>query len=216
MKLSIRSVILWEQLNNNPFSNLDYNNEDDLLSILYVCSLSENNRITFNDFNKQLIENNKRTFFDKLLRRKKQDTLKMLLDEYQNEVLFLSQFQHKEKEKEIQEDGRPSKIFIKDIVSMLIMNGLDAHFAFNEMSLSDLPLLVEAYDNERKIRLEYDRLWTFFNVSPYLRKGSTPNSLFPFDWEKKDEPEIKKNTLEEDIALYEAFMNSGKELNKNE
>ena len=49
-------------------------------------------------------------------------------------------------------EGSPE--YIGNIVSALIMAGLDAHYALNEMELCDLPLYPEAYERKRKEEME--------------------------------------------------------------
>lgn len=41
--------------------------------------------------------------------------------------------------------GKTDNIRIADIVSMLVMSGLDAYYAMNEMELCDIPMYLLAY-----------------------------------------------------------------------
>ena len=57
---------------------------------------------------------------------------------------------------------------IGSIVSTLVMSGLDAYYAFNEMELCDLPLYIEAYEKKRKEDMESARIWTYLTILPHI------------------------------------------------
>lgn len=63
---------------------------------------------------------------------------------------IMAQFQEDKVADDVPSDATLS-CSIGEIVSMLVMGGLDAHYATEEMSLCDLPLYIEAYEkNVRK------------------------------------------------------------------
>lgn len=204
LKLTMKAIIRWEQMHNKPFSLLNYNNpdevnEDEILSLFYVCSMRDNEIYSFEDFKKQL---------------KKTDIQQMVVD-FEQQIMIVSQFQIKDipttsHSTEVEKDTSP--MFIKDIVSMLILNGLDAHFALNHMAFCDLPLFTQAYDLKERNRLTEQRLWSFVQLLPHLEKGAQPEDIYPFPWENKDEVVKSKETQEKEIETSKLFLQSG--LNK--
>lgn len=196
MKLTIKAIIRWEQLNKKPFSTLDYGNEDDVVSLFYVCRLSNDKPSSLADFKESL----------------KEDDIKKMIQDFEKETSVISQFQYlttrNTNESESPEESDP--VYIKDIVPLLVLNGLDAKFAFSEMEICDLPVFLSAYDTKMKQQFESSRLWAFIQVSPHLpKKIKTPADLYPFSWEMKERKEKATKQLERDAAMFEAFMNSG-------
>lgn len=80
---------------------------------------------------------------------------------------IMAQFQGTESSDDTKSEGRIS-CSIGEIVSMLVMGGLDAHYAMEEMDLCDLPLYIEAYERKRKEELENARLWTYISILPHI------------------------------------------------
>lgn len=170
IKLTIKAVIRWEQLNKKPFSQLNFNSEDEVLSLFYVCTLFDKVQFSLEEFKKGL----------------KPSDIKQMVKDFERQTSLTSQFQIvvKKKSKE-SEDSNP--IYIKDIVAMLVMNGLDVYFAMNDMELCDLPVFLQAYDQKVKDRLTAQRLWAFMQLSPHLEKGTTPKDIHRFAWELEEE-----------------------------
>ncbi len=201
MRLTMKAIIRWEQLNQKPFSLLNYNNEDEIISLFYTCSLSDGITSSLSEFKEKQTE----------------ESLKQMIQDFEKQTSFNFQFQVKtsedqEESTEDQEDSNP--IYIKDIVPMLVMNGLDIHFALNEMELCDLQIYTQAHDKKVKHDLEYARLWAFLQVSPHLSPNiKSPKDLVPFGWELKEIRAKAKIQLEKDEALFEAFYNSDVTLN---
>lgn len=201
MRLTMKAIIRWEQLNQKPFSLLNYNNEDEIISLFYTCSLSDGMTSSLSEFKEKQTE----------------ESLKQMIQDFEKQTSFNFQFQVKtsedqEENTEDQEDSNP--IYIKDIVPMLVMNGLDIHFALNEMELCDLQIYTQAHDKKVKHDLEYARLWAFLQVSPHLSPNiKSPKDLVPFGWELKEIRAKAKIQLEKDEALFEAFYNSDVTLN---
>lgn len=191
IRLTIKAIIRWEQLNKKPFSQLNYNSEDEVLSLFYVCTLYDKVLFSLDEFKKNL---------------KPQDAKRMVKD-FERQTSLTSQFQVVAKKKsEDSEDSNP--IYIKDIVATLVMDGLDVYFAMNDMELCDLPVFLQAYDQKTKDRLTAQRLWAFMQLSPHLEKGTTPQDIHPFAWELAEEI-ISEEKLEEGKGESITFLKTG-------
>lgn len=188
-KLTMKAIIRWEQLNKKPFYELDYGNEDDIISLFYSCILPNK---SLPDFKKQLTEK----------------SAKKMVREFEKQTYLISQFQTESKKKN--ENSKPSDpTYIKDIVSTLVINGLDVHFALNEMELCDLPIFINAYDQKVKDSLESARLWAFIQVSPHLSKAfKSPKDLYQFPWEVTQEP-VSTTNMKEGKNEYQTFLQTG-------
>ncbi|MBF0577740.1 hypothetical protein [Dysgonomonas sp. GY617] len=197
MKLTIRAIIRWEQLNQKPFSKLDYGNIDDIVSFFYTCSLSDEVNISLEEFKKDISDKG----------------MEEMSNEFERQTYLASQFQpiHTTKEKEDSSDERNNSepIYIKDIVSSLVMNGLDVHFALNEMQIYELPIFLNAHDQRVKNRLESERLWTFIQISPHLsKKIKSPKDIYPFSWEIEADKEISEEELKKGREIFKVFTQS--------
>lgn len=192
MRLTMKSIIRWEQLNKKPFAQIDYGKEDDIISLFYVCQQSDDLQTTFDEFKKGLTE----------------ESVQEMFAAFEKRISLTAQFQSGSKKKEADDAG--DDVYIKDVVPILVMNGLDVHFALNEMELCDLPIFLQAHDKNTKERLTAQRLWAFIQVSPHLKKGSTPKDLYPFGWEVEEQKEKSAEETAKGMSMFEAFMNSGK------
>lgn len=192
IKLTIKAVIRWEQLNKKTFSQLNYNSEDEVLSLFYACTLSNKVQFSLEEFKKNL---------------KPADAKRMVKD-FERQTSLTSQFQIVAKKK-IKESEDSNPIYIKDIVAMLVMNGLDVYFAMNDMELCDLPVFLHAYDQKVKDQLTAQRLWAFMQLSPHLpKKTKSPKDLYPFAWELEEET-ISEEELEEGKVESITFLKTG-------
>lgn len=189
MRLTMKALIRWEQINKKPFSLLDYSNEDEIVSLFYVCDQS--GKIT-----KSLIE-----FKESLT----QPEVKKMISDFERQTSLLSQFQAPSESKGQSEESIP--IYIKKVIPMLIMDGLDVSFALNDMELCDLPIFLQAYDQKVRDKLTAQRLWAFLQLSPHLAKGTTPKDVHPFAWEIEEE--LTEEDLKEGRSEFEAFMKAG-------
>lgn len=195
MRLTIRAIIKWEQLNQKPFSSLNYSDENDIVSLFYVCRLPDEADVSLSEFKKDLTE----------------ASLEEMIKKFEKQMLIDSQFQPISK-KRIEESQNSDPVYIKDLVPMLVMNGLDVHFALDEMGLFDIPIYLKAYDQKIRHNLESSRLWTFIQVLPHLSKNiKSPQDLYPFSWEIEEQKEKTKEDTEKGMSVFEAFMNSGKQ-----
>lgn len=195
MRLTIRAIIKWEQLNQKPFSSLNYSDENDIVSLFYVCRLPDEADVSLSEFKKDLTE----------------ASLEEMIKKFEKQMLIDSQFQPISK-KGIEESPNSDPVYIKDLVPILVMNGLDVHFALDEMGLFDIPIYLKAYDQKIRHNLESSRLWTFIQVLPHLSKNiKSPQDLYPFSWEIEEQKEKTKEDREKGMSVFEAFMNSGKQ-----
>lgn len=193
MKLTINAIIKWEQLNRRPFSTMNYTDEGDIVSLFYVCSLSEESG-TLAEFREDLTD----------------ESLKEMIVKFEKHTRFAAQFQIVAKK---QDSDNSDPVYVKDIAGMLIMDGLDVHYVLNEMQLYELSIFLHAYEQKTRRQQESARLWAFIQVSPYLsKKIKTPRDLCPFEWEKESKIERTKEQEENDLSIFEAFMKSGKKI----
>ena len=201
IKMTIKSVIRWEQLNQKPFSGINYNDAAEIVSLFYVCSPCREHT-SFKEFRETL----------------KVREVKRMIKDFQNQTAITAQFQiinqptTKKAKKAKKEQIPQPKIFIKDVVATLIMHGLDASFALNEMELCDLPLFQNAVDNSIKDQLTTQRLWTFIQLSPHLEKGTKPEDIQPFAWEEIEDDTLSKEEIEQSKKEYVSFLNKGLKL----
>jgi hypothetical protein len=93
--------------------------------------------------------------------------------------------------------SKREKTYIKDIAAILVVNaGLDINFVMNEMSINDISLYMEAYNNSVKQQMESSRLWTYLTLLPNLdSKVNSPVKLYPFPWELEAQVEQDKTEL---------------------
>jgi hypothetical protein len=194
MRLSIRAVIRWEQLNQKPFSSRNYGDENDIVSLFYVCKLPDEAGMSLSEFKKNLTE----------------DSLKEMAKEFEKQTLIASQFQPVSKKKiEKSKDSEP--VYIKDLVSMLVMNGLDVHFALDEMEMYELSIFLHACEEKEKRKREFQRDGIFWMLRPHLTKRvREPQDLYLFHWEIEEKKEKTKEETEKGMSVFEVFMNSGK------
>lgn len=195
-RLTVKSIIRWEQLNDKPFSSLDYNSENDIISLFYVCSIA-------NEINLSLIE-----FKEKL----SESQISLMISDFERDTSLMAQFQQKISKTISKEsdDTDTDPIYIKNLLPILIMNGLDAHFAMNEMDLCDLSLYLDAYDRKVKDRLESARLWTYILLSPHLsKKTKSPKDLYPFLWELEDITQETESEIEESKEILRSSLKYG-------
>lgn len=191
VKLNIKSIIKFEQFTNKSFNEIDYTNADDLLKLMYCIVLSNNPEVfTYEEF-QELIKSKKIS--------------KAISDKFNKEIKLIELFSNKEIKDEVVEEQQPDrgKTYIKDIAAILVVNaGLDINFVMNEMSINDISLYMEAYNNSVKQQMESSRLWTYLTLLPNLdSKVNSPVKLYPFPWEleaqvKQDEAELKIMTDE--------------------
>ena len=191
IKLNLKAIIRAEQLLQKPFNDIDYTNENDMAVLLYCTVLANNNvRFTMSEF-KQIVLN--------------EGQYKAVIAEFERESKILAQFSANRDVAEDSAGKPPSNQYLSDIVGMLIMEGVNAHYVLNEMELPDLPFLIKAYDAKKKESMESQRLWTFYNILPHInaKKIKSPCDLIIFPWEA----EARRKEAEEEMKKYESEFN---------
>lgn len=193
MRLTIKAIIRWEQLNQKPFSRLDYNNEDEIISLFYACSLGVGRERSLAEFTKSL----------------KPRDIKNMVADFEKQTSIVGQFQSTPETNGPRAGEPPAPAFIKDIAATLIMGGLDADFVLNDMELCDLSVFTHAYEQKIKETLTTQRLWVFMMLSPNLKKGAKPQDIYPFEWELAEKLSAKilsEEEVEEGINEFQTFL----------
>lgn len=179
IRLSMRSIIRWEQLHNKTFSELNYNNEDEVIALFYTCTLSENGTQSLENFRKNLTK----------------EVAATMVHKFEKYTSLITQFQEKAQNTPTSDNKvSPSKpTYIKDAVAKLVMNGLDAHFALNEMELCDLQIFLSALEEGTKDKMELQRHNLFWILRPNLSdKVRSPKDLYSFSWEGKAKASVSQ------------------------
>lgn len=203
-KLSIKAIIRWEQLTGKSFSLMDYTCREDVEKLLYtmaICGHPDMQNYPFEVFQQTLCN-------EKITRK--------ILKELEMETSVLAQYQKKVVGQSATKTDESLET-IGNIVSTLIMSGLDAHYALNEMELCDLPLYVEAYERKRKEDMESARIWTYLTILPHidakkLKNGAKDIIVFPWEQEEK---ETENEITEFEVDRFEKFMKYGKNFLNN-
>lgn len=74
---------------------------------------------------------------------------------------------------------------IGELAYSLIAKGIDAHYIMNELSIIDLPYLIEAISRTKLKDMESQRLWTYLSILPHVdsSKLKSPKDIMPFPWD---------------------------------
>lgn len=182
---------------------MDYTNKDDVDALLYTTTICNNDSMMYTfDIFRHTLSNEK--------------LIKEMLSKLERETAMLSQFQEKQEKADIDDtDVNPETI--ADIVSTLILSGLDAHYTLNEMELCDLPLYIKAYEKKRKEEMESGRMWTYLTILPHIDARKMKNGvkdLILFPWEKV-EREAEKEINEIEVEYFEELLKQGKNIFKS-
>lgn len=195
--LTIKAIIRWEQLRKKSFSLMDYTDKDDVDSLLYTATICNNEGEMYTlDVFRQILSNEELT--------------RKMVHALERETAVLRQFQ-KEQEVTDLNKNETNPAMIGELVSTLVLSGLDAHYALEEMELCDLPMYIEAYDRKKKEELENNRFWTYFNILPHIdgKKLPSPRDLYSFPWEELEDIKEAERALEEDADIFNLFMENG-------
>lgn len=198
-RLTIKTIIRWEQMRKKSFSQVDYTDKEDVESLLYTMYITSDNKpgYTFEVFRGVLAD-------ERFINAMSYDLGRIME--------IVDQFQKKTTISGIgNAEGRPE--YIGSIVSTLIMAGLDAHYAMNEMELCDLPMYIGSYEKMRKEEMESNRLWTFFTMMPHIDAKKMKNGdkdLIIFPWEEEEAKIEAERAINEGMERFENFMNTKK------
>lgn len=159
-RLTVKAIIRWEQMRGKSFSLMDYSDREDMEALLYAMSIDSFEVPYKYEVFKSVLAN------DKVM-----EGMSVSLGRI---ISVMAQFRHSTNAGSGGvNDDRPETI--GNIVATLIMSGLDAHYALNEMELQDLPLYIEAYENKRKDEMENARLWTYLTILPHIDAKAMEN-----------------------------------------
>ncbi|MFV0326889.1 MAG: hypothetical protein ACK5LF_21335 [Bacteroides xylanisolvens] len=195
IKLTVRAIIRWEQINGKPFSQMNYEKEDDVISLFYVCDL-RNTKKTLAEYKAGLTER----------------LVKKMVSDIDRQTVFTSQFEDKKQNEpsEYDADNSEEPSYMKDIISLLVMSGLDVRYALDEMELCDISLFTKAYEKSLRNKMESQRHEIFWMLSPNLSKSvKSAKDLYTFPWEI-EKPKIKTKAEQEAAEkVFESFFTNG-------
>lgn len=197
-QLTVKSVIRWEQMRGKSFSLMDYSDREDIETLLYTMSIGSFKAPYKYEVFKSVLADEK--FMEEMS--VSLGRIISVMTQFKNNVNVGSG-----------DSGGDRAETVGNIVATLIMSGLDAHYALNEMELQDLPLYIEAYENKRKDEMESARLWTYLTILPHIDAKAMENGakdLISFPWEQKPKEEAEINDSE--VERFEEFLKKGKKL----
>ena len=201
MHLTMRTIIRWEQLRGKSFTEMNYEDNDDLTALLYCSLISCNPNIAYTLEEFRHVTNN-----EKLMREMSQ--------KLSRESLVMAQFRGSIENKTDHGSSESSSGRISEIVSTLIMAGLDAGYVMDRMELCDLPMFIRAYEQRKKEQLENNRLWTYLSILPHVDGKKLPSAtdLYPFPWELEEIERKANEAIQADADRFEDFMKQGHNL----
>lgn len=200
VKLTIKSIIRYEQLTNKSFNQFDLTDSTELINLLYcVCLVNNEQQYTYDEFLK-VLETSKKISKEIITKFNKQLTVIEQFSKYNNTNT-------KETQKETTENK--DIIYIKDIAALLIVQGgISADYVMNIMEVSEIPVFMAAFDSKVKQELETKRLFTWLSILPQLsdtKKLDKPVKLYPFPWETLEDEEVEiKNKI---VSQTDQFKN---------
>lgn len=192
--LNIKSIIRFEQLTGKPFTGIDYTSEDDANNLLYAVVLSNNDIMMSMDEFRLVTQNNK--------------ILSEITYELKKHGDVVQQFVKENQPSKLISENDTKNSFVKDIVSVLILSGVDANFIYN-LWICDLPMLIDAYERIKREKMESERLWTYFTILPHVdnKKLKSAQEMYPFPWEMEEIERTKKKSLDNTLEKFNKFIN---------
>ena len=70
------------------------------------------------------------------------------------------------------------------------------------LSISDLKHLIKGHEIDIKDSWERERVGAYISAGPYLKKGTTPQTLFPFPWDAKHVKQFNMENIHERIGEF--------------
>lgn len=199
IKLNIKAIIRAEQLLSKPFAEIDYNNVDELLKLLYCAVLVNNDVLFMFDEFCELAEN--------------ENLLSGMIGEMERYNKVLAQFIKNNGEDSAQSAGQttPRPPYMKELAGTLILSGLAPGYVMKEMELADVPVFLEALEKKKREEMEGARLWTFLTVAPHIdtRQVQTAKDYYPFPWEIEEAEKEAAKAIQRDQEIAERFFNEG-------
>lgn len=208
LRLNIRSIILYERLTGESFSQ--FNTSIEKIFPLLYCLLVANNEFTstYEDTINFL-------FTDK-------EIIESLTKELETLLAFETQFScrpyFKQDVDEMKDTGSNDPVFVSQLIPILVSDcGLDINFIMDKMSYTEIDDYIYYRDEKYKSRMEEQRLFTYLGMLPHIDSRKCKlESILPFDWEKKkkrkqglDEIKKNKNKLDEFLKSGNIQINNG-------
>lgn len=192
--LNILSIIRYEQLTGKAFQEIDYQNENEIKDLLYATVVASNDEIV------------SRTDFDMLC--ENSSVFSEMVSKIKKHAEVVSVFSNLSTESGGNTESNQKSLYVTDVVSTLIMSGLDANFVY-KMWICDLPQFIKAYESIERQKMEAQRLWTYYSILPHIdgKKIKTPADMYPFPWEIEDIEKKAKERQEKDEEVFYKFMN---------
>ena len=190
IKLNLRSIISYEQLSGKSFYQIDYENTEDILKLMYCLVLENNKEVFLYDEFLSIIDN--------------ENIASEISVKFKRMYQLIEQFVKNNDKQEIENnsietDEKPEVVFMKDIAGLLIVQcGLNPEYVMNEMNINEINIYTTAYNNKNKMIMERERLWCFMSILPHISsdKINTPQKFYPFPWEQESiKKQIEKNKI---------------------
>lgn len=208
LKLNIKSIVLYERLTGESFSQFSPTTEK-VIPLLY-CILVANNDFTstFEDAIEYLFADQE---FVKGLTKKLEDLLK-----FNKQFSYRPEDQEEqiEKKDEVSEESKKS-IFISQLVPILVSDcGLDINYILNDMYYTEIDSYINYRDQKYRSDMEEKRLFTYLGMSPHVdTRKCKIESILPFPWEKEKKKKEALENMRKHRSKLDEFMKSGS-LNK--
>lgn len=193
IKLNIKTFATYERLTGKSFNSINYNDQEEILNLLYACFIANNT-----------YKINRETFVELINKNKK--ISKQITDLFKQETDFIKQFNNQEEDSE--PTGEKGNYFIKDIIPILVMNcNLDINYVLYDLEISAIGDYLNAYDLQSRSKLEMERLWCYLGILPHVdgKKIKSPKDLMTFNWEKQ---ETKDNLKDWDLDKLNEILNT--------
>lgn len=201
IKFTLKAVMRAEQLLEKPFSQIDYSCSGEVMKLLYCAVLANNDAVfTFEEFC-SLAENEKQ--------------LDVMIKEMEKYGRVMNQFADLSADHD--KGDAPAGPYMKDLATMLVFAGMDAHYVMNEMEIYDIQVWAEALDKKKREEMEASRMWTFLSVVPHINTGKirSPEDFFPFPWEIERQKKEAENAIREGEEMAKRFFKEGMNIFKN-
>lgn len=166
-------------MTDRSFLAMQYDNEEDVMKLLY-CISSPN--ATFETFKKLPAKH-----------------IQKLLSDLEEEIKIMNQFPK-------ESDGKgDTETKITDIAYTLIFAGMSTEYVMDRMTITDLATAMQAYEEKRKEEMEASRLWTYLVMCPHIdsKKVKGPRDVVKFPWEDQTKP---KPVSDEALKVFNDFI----------
>ena len=200
IKLTVKSVVMYEALSKKKFSAVEMTSEDALMLMYCAFVCSTGLEIDLETFGLMLENKDLATRLNKDLTRLERFTLQFTKGD-------------EEEQKEEKKEEENVEFSITDMVDSLIFKyGVSADYVMNRMELWELNHFFEGAEERYKEDMEEKRLWTFLQVAPQidLKKCKNPDQFFPLPWTEQRRKEELQKKLDKEAEAAKNIL--GKEL----